>query len=282
MFNRYFAVLLLIPLALAITALLMPLASNASGEKILWSADMETGDMSQWYAPARQAGNNNGGGVFNSGIADAVASTDYAHSGKWSAKLTITAPPPGARSSGARLFRWKESHDPAYFSSGLYYSAWLYFPHQYRLTGDPRTGRFWNLVQFKSKHGSGSDPVLFLDVQNRPNGGMYSILGWWNNLQMEGPRPGQFGGRRFEQRNADLPVGRWVHIETYLKQADDFSGHITVWQDGEQIFDEDNIRTKYPNSDDGWSVNLYSDGLDPNPSVIYVDDAKIATYRVGP
>lgn len=262
-------------------SLLRPAPSKASSGKILWSADMETGDMSQWYAPAKDdRGGHNGGGIFNSGTAEAVASQDYAHSGKWSAKLTISTS--GGHSSGARLFRWKESHDPAYFNSGLYYSAWLYFPHQYRLTANPHTGRFFNLVQFKSKHSGGIDPTFILDVQNRPNGAMYSTLGWWNRLQMEGPRPGQFGGQRFQQTAADLPVGQWVHIEVYLKPAGDFSGHIAVWQDGVQIFDEDNIRTRYPDGDNGWSVNLYSDGLDPNPSVIYVDDAKIATYRVGP
>ena len=89
------------------------------------------------------------------------------------------------------------------------------------------------------------------------------------------------GGKRFQQTMVDLPVGRWVHIETYLKQATDFSGRIMVWQDGTQIFDEDNIKTKYPDGDDQWSVNLYSDGLSPSPSVLYIDDATIATYRVG-
>ena len=264
-------------------ALLATAASDGASDTILWSADMETGDMSQWYAPAKDAGGGqNGGGIFNSGFADAAASQDHAHSGKWSAKLTITTPGPDGHSSGARLFRWKESRDPAHFASGLYYSARFYFPHPYRLTGNPHAGRFSNLVQFKSKHEAGVDPFLFVDVQNRPGGAMYSTLAWWNRLPVEGPHLGQRGGKRFEQTTADLPVDRWIHVETYLKQASDFSGRITVWQDGTQIFDEDHIRTKYADGDNQWSVNLYSDGLSPNPAVIYIDDAKIATYRVGP
>ena len=267
---------------IGISALLGPTPSKGSNGKILWSADMETGDLSQWYAPAKQAGSANGGGIFNSGIADAVASQDYAHSGKWSAKLTITTPGPGGHASGARLFRWKESHDPAYFNSGLYYSAWIYLPHPYRLTANPHTGRFWNLVQFKSSTPHANDPVFIVDVQNRPTGTLYATLGWWNRLPMEGPHVGERGGKRYEQDNTDLPVNTWFHIETYLRQAGDFSGRITVWQDGKQILDQDSVRTRYPEGDNGWSVNLYSDGLSPSPSTIYVDDATISTYRIGP
>jgi hypothetical protein len=264
-------------------SLLQPTSSKAASGKILWSADMETGDLSQWYAPAKEAGHGNGGGVYNSGYATAEASQDYAHSGKWSAKLTITTPGPNGGSSGARLFRWKESRDPAYLDSGLYYGAWFYLPKQYRLTGDPHKGKFFNLFQFKSKHGANVvDPTLYIDVQNRPNGAMYPTLYWWNGLKMEGPHPGQFGGKRFEQTSADLPVGKWVHIEVFLRQAGDFSGRITVWQDGVQIFDEDQTRTRYPDGDNQWAVNLYSDALSPNPSTIYIDDATISTYRVGP
>jgi len=256
------------------------LSAKLSPCQILWSADMETGDLRQWYS---SKGKDKGGGEFDSGDATAAASQDYAHSGKWSLKLTITAPPSkGGHSSGGRMFRWEEAADPAYFSSGLYYGAWFYFPQAFRLSADPRTGGFWSILQFKSKHPAGNDPIWYLDIQNQPDRPMYATLYWWNRLAMEGPREKESGGRRFTQAATNLPVGKWVHIEVYLKQASDFTGRLTVWQDGMQIFDESNVKTRYADGDNQWSVNNYSDGLQPAPSTIYIDDATISTSRVGP
>ncbi len=217
------------------------------------------------------------------GDATVVASRDQAHSGEWSLKLTITAPPTsGGRSSGARMFRWEEADSSSYLAGGLYYGAWFYFPQVFRITADPGTGGFWSILQFKSKHAGGNDPIWFVAVQNRPTGNMYLTLYWWNQLTIEGPREKQSGGKRFVESVADLPVNKWVHIEAYLKQASDFTGRLTVWQDGVQTFDQDQVKTKYIDGDNQWSVNHYSDGLKPAPSTIYIDDATISTQRLGP
>lgn len=58
---------------------------------VLWSANMETRgqDLSQWYWPYGCASGNEGGGVFNSGMASAGPSFDVAHSGNYSAQLRI-------------------------------------------------------------------------------------------------------------------------------------------------------------------------------------------------
>jgi len=247
---------------------------------ILWSADFETGDLSQWYVAARSKANarGRGGGIFNSGIAESVPSQDFAHSGSWSLKATITTP--HVPTSGVRLFRWRESQDETYLGSGLYYSAWFFFPKLYRLTADPRRGRFWNIFQFKSKTSRNIDPFWYVDVANRvPDGAMYVTLHWWDGLAIGGPHPGEFGGRRYAQDIKDIPVGRWTHIEAYLKQASDFTGEIAIWQDGVLLFDQRNVKTKYPSGDNQWSVNNYSDGLTPNPATIYIDDAGIRKDR---
>ena len=246
---------------------------------VLWSADLETGDLSQWYDPGASA-RSRGGGSFNSGIAETVPSQDFAHSGKWSLKATITTP--YVPTSGARMFRWRESQDERYYASGLYYSAWFLFPKLYTLTANPHRGRFWNIFQFKSKTSSRIDPVWFLDVANRAStGAMYLTLHWWDGLAIEGPHTGESGGRRYQQDVKDIPVGHWTHIEAYLKQSADFAGEITVWQDEVLLFDQKNVRTKYPSGDNQWSVNNYSDGLIPTPATIYIDDASIAAERTG-
>ncbi len=89
-------------------------------------------------------------------------------------------------------------------------------------------------------------------------------------------------GRSYEQAVANLSVGRWVHIEAFLKQSDAGTGRFTVWQDGVQIFDFTGITTKYPGGRQDWSVNAYGDGINPSSVVTYIDDAAISTIRIGP
>jgi hypothetical protein len=84
-----------------------------------------------------------------------------------------------------------------------------------------------------------------------------------------------------------LPVGRWTHLEAFLSESKDFDGRLTLWQDGAQVIDLNGIRTSYPNctynswcASNEWSVNLYSDGLSPNPATIYIDSAAIGRARM--
>lgn len=139
----------------------MPGTSQSSNAAALWTAGMETGDLSEWYVPKA----NPGGDVENIGNASAVASNDFAHSGKSSAKLTITTP--GAPASGAQLFRWDEPDS----NPQLYYSAWYYFPQNIS------PSLFWNLMEWKSKHlVSGvktNDPFFSLEVGTLGSGEMY-------------------------------------------------------------------------------------------------------------
>src|SRR6266481_5681362 len=84
------------------------LAPPRSGTTVLWSADMETGDLSQWTLPDVTGGPNCGGGVFNSGVATASVDTvTLAHGGLYSAKLFVDARENSElATSGTRLFRW--------------------------------------------------------------------------------------------------------------------------------------------------------------------------------
>jgi len=243
-----------------------------SDSAVLWSADNETGDLSQWYFPSPSKAVNHGGGEYCSGSALVTVSRDVAHSGQYSLKATIRTP--SKPTAGVRLFRWRESQDPKFLDQGLYYSAWLFFPVQYQVTG-----QFWNVFQFKSKHPGSIDPFWFLSIGNRPSGAMYLQLHWWNGLRVEGPHQGESGFRKYEQTTMDLPVKQWIHIEFFMKQSAEFGGRIRVWQNGISLFDQTDVKTKYPDGDDQWAVANYSDGITPNPATIYIDDAVIATNR---
>ena len=228
------------------------LAPPHSGS-ILWSADMETRDLSQWSLPDVPGGPNVGGGIFNSGNASAIAG-GVAHSGNYSAKLSIETP--STPTSGTRLFRWKESQT----YPQLYYSAWYYFPRRYIPDGSPS---WWNVFQWKSRHPAGNDPFFALNVGNRANGPMYFYLYDQNTKTSYG------------QTLAVTPEQRWVRLEAFYVCAGDSTGHVTFWQDGVQILDIPNVQTRHPDGDCQWSLNNYSSSLRPSTATIYVDDAAI-------
>lgn len=231
------------------------LSTVALAASPLWTANHETGDLSQWYFPDPQKVNH-GGGKYNSGIADSVASQEQAHSGKWSAKLSITTP--SKPTSGTRLFRWKESHE----HPRLYYSAWYYFPLQYAILEG-----WWNIMQWKSKTATTNDPFFVVNVGQRPDGAMYLYLFDWQKRIT------------YNQSAKDIPVRKWFRIEAYYKCTGDGTGRVTIWQDGTLLIDVDDVRTRYANGDCQWSVNNYSSSLFPNPATIYIDDCAISTSR---
>jgi hypothetical protein len=252
-------------LAIAFGAALMakPSTHDATAQAtILWSADHEEGDMTDWYA-------NGGGNESNSGNAVTGASRDVAHTGLWSAKATITTPP----GAGARLFRKARGNpDPGVYT---YYSAWFYIPVK-MISAD-----FNNIFQFKSIDSGGrSDPFWDFKIRNRSsNGNMYLTLNWWCGLAVEGPHQGESGCRSY-QTLKDLPVRQWFHIEAYLRQSATFTGQIIVWQDGVEIFNQNNVKTRYSASANDWSINNYGDHVVPSPFTIYFDDAAISSTRL--
>ena len=247
-------------------------ASGGGGTPLqgLWSTGMEDGTMSAWYA-------GGGGGEFNghpgstagsvgSDGSTSAASQEQAHSGAWSAKLTIP-------SNGAcRLVRQLESQQYA----ELYYSAWYYFPQSYTLSGP---GAFWMLMQWKSATATAHDPFFMLVAYSATPSTLNLGLAWFP-LPVDGPLPGQSGYQLFPS-NIQMPVGRWFQVETRYKSAGDFTGAIQMWIDGVEVYHMENVRTRYPDGNTIWSVTSYAQGLSPSPVVIYVDDAVISQTRPG-
>jgi hypothetical protein len=243
---------------------------SAANRTVLWSAGMEGGGLSEWTA-------NAGGDFENSGVASASATASIAHSGAWSLKATIDT---ASGSSGVRAFRWAEPRT----NRDAYYSVWLYIPTPFTLTGQ---NKWWNVFQFKSRTADNSrvDP-LWAFYLTQDAGGVYVQAGWgWGGTTLTGPYAGSnASGKWYAPRTkVYVPIGRWVHLEAFLHQSKDFDGSLKFWQDGTLLFDLANIRTSYPNcnfnawcADNEWSVNLYSDGMSPNPATAYFDDAVIS------
>jgi hypothetical protein len=226
--------------------------AQAQGSGILWTGDHEEGSLADWSL-------GSGGGEFNDAGPDSTPSQDRAHSGRWSARMTV---PNG--SLGTRLFRWAEAMQ----HRSLYYSGWFYVP-------SPFSSQWNTFFEYKSKTSTRNDPFWFLQLHRRSsNGPMYLVL-TRANQSID-------GGANYTQNVMDFPTGQWVHVEIFLKQSTTVpDGEIAVWQDGVELYRRVNVWTKYPDGIQAWAACNYGAGLPPSHS-IYVDDAAISLTRVGP
>jgi hypothetical protein len=233
---------------------------------------MEEDTLGDWYYPSTGPTGYFGGGEFNSGNGDAVATGEQAHSGSQAAKLTITAPP----ESGTRLFRWQEPRQ----NREAYYSAWFLIPQSYQVPS------WWSIFQFKSVNASDSrtDPFWYIVLLDNGAGGLKPVMDWWDSILGEGPHQGESGFRRYQPlAPVSVPLRRWFKLECFLRQSNSFDGRVTCWLDGTRIFDFPNVRTGYQRCtynawcvDNHWSVNNYSDRVLPGTATLFVDDATIA------
>ncbi len=262
--GRWVSAALVLGVALALSA-----ASCQSGD-VIWSADHETGDISQWLGPDGQSG-----GIFNSntppGTARVWVTDRQARSGDHSVALRIT----GADNAqqGARLFRtWVQNNVVVEeLPDRAYYSAWFLFPRRFD------TQDWWNIFQFKSRDSAApSESLLSFNVGNQPDGDMELYVY-------------HHGPNRSYAPTADvaLPVGEWVHIEAWLDISSTANGQVQpdgglrVWVDGTRIINRTGIRTlRQPNGWINWSVNNYTDDLRPVDATIFVDDAAISRSRL--
>jgi len=232
---------------------------------IVWQADFETGDLSQWLinSPKGIAIKEDSGKCTrpSSGV-----STEHAHSGIYSMMMTIDS----TKTAGCRQFRKPESIT----GQSYYYSAWYFIPELVQVDGN------WNIFQFKAQLNKKSDVFWKLEIRNNGAGQMVVVPVWKGPIA--GPHAGDaVDNKLYYQTKATISVGKWFHLEVFLKQSEEFDGQITVWQDGIELLNENNVRTKWPRSEQSWSVNNYGTNLEPNPTTLYIDDVVVSSNRIG-
>jgi hypothetical protein len=230
----------------------------------VWRADMEEGNLAEWT------------GEFNQSAADSVASQYRAHTGLWSAKQTTDTSSGGA--IGTRLARHTEIRQTAYRDA--IYGFWVYFPQRITI---PSNG-FYLLAQFKASvcQACGGDITWGLYIRTRADGqmvfrltdktGRHLVPGW--------AEP----GTRYDQDAVTIPTGQWVNVQIRYRSATTNTGQVTVWQNGQQLWDFPNRRTTWNCSDctdtqvpgaPAFMVNAYGQSLSPATVTQYVDDATI-------
>ncbi len=264
--------------------LLAPASAGAqANDCIIWSADHEEGSLYDWtYPDFRYAG----GGVFNTGgdAVEVIASTDVAKTGRYSARATITGAFQARNKHAVRLMRWTDrpwDDGGDIFQNPAWFSTWMYFPEKYdpkkSAPWDPGDGGWWNIFQFKSNDANGvSQPIWTMNIaQDESSGNNFVYLYSKENSP-----------RSFEQSNPlTVPVKRWVHFEAFYDASED-NGRITIWQDGQQIIDANNVVT-LPRGGDGnvvWGIGNYTDhiagGAVDGTATIYFDDSVVSTQRI--
>jgi hypothetical protein len=222
---------------------------------ILWSADHESGDLSAWH----MGGAASGGGQYQSD-GQVEASRDRSRGGGgYAAKLTIDTS--DRLDHTARLYRRTAN-------GGAYYSAWFFFSQAHA------PDEWWSIFIFRAQRDP-NDVGTFVNLWNfdieRPDGGNLT-LSFYDHL-----------AQRFTRASnaPPIPVGQWTHIEAYFNYAPPDATRITLWLDGQLVFDLAGLG-QAPSSNLYWSVGNGSNGLVPRVSSIYIDDAAIATGRLGP
>lgn len=224
------------------------------GSKVLWSATFESGDLSEWSSDGN-------GGFFMENVATGPSVVPApAHGGRFAARVT-TSPPLGMVSSNY-LFREAPSPPEAY------YSAWFY------VSPDFTVGYWLSLIHFRSSAtGDGRNPYATWDMNmnTRPLDGALipKLYNFVTQINYDQALPA-----------VAFSVGRWVHMEVFLKKATDQTGRIALWMDDVLLREVNNISTG-ASSWVQWSIGVSSSDIDPVPGTVYVDDAAISLTRLG-
>ena len=203
-------------------------------DAILWSADLEEGDLDDWEFYDFEFA---GGGVYSTGEGEdeVEAAIGTAHSGLYSARATIRNAYRAQNGSQAvRLMRstdrpWDDAG--FYFPKEAYYSVWMYFPKSYNPNKyepwDPGDGGWWNVLQFNANDVDGGMRAMWsLDVDHDDQNDSMSFY-----LFSKQNAP----ALHFQANPLQIPVGSWVHVEAYYRVSAQNDGQITIWQDGKQI-----------------------------------------------
>jgi len=219
--------------------------------RMLWWTDHETGDLSDWLGKTEQ------GGFVLQGRSRVEVVSGSSRSGTHSLLIQNLSP-------AERDYPLVARNGP--LPLGVYASAWYYLPEAVQPIS------YWWFVLYRSRHPP-YDSLSFRDeirlsFTTRADGSMGCEL-----LTEE-------LGEVVPLVEREIPVGRWFHIETYLRATNGPDGELAVWQDGEKTFEATGklMETSWAE----WMTGAVADGLATDASELYIDDAAISNVRLGP
>ena len=220
------------------------------GNDVVWSADLERGDLTEWTA-------DGSGDTRLPKDSSIEVSTEAAHRGAHAIKLVNPAAWDN-QDEGPELFYNAGVLDDAY------YSAWFLLPEDYHL--EPQM----TLMRLRSRDAEASEPFNGEELQLRslPVGG-YVLQIFSNNAgfllePLADPAP-------------RIEAGRWFQLEArYEPQS---SGRLRVWLDGVLVYDLDG-RPGAAGPEMVLGICNVAEAAEPAPLVLFVDDAAVSLTRV--
>lgn len=219
--------------------------------RFVWWTDHESGDLSDWL------GKNEPGGFILEGNSRVEVVSNEARSGTHSLLIQDLSP-------DERDFPLAARNGP--LPLGVYTSAWYYLPRPVQPIS------YWWFVLYRSRHApydfmSFRDEIR-LSFTTRSDGSMgYELL--TEELGTIEPLV-----------EREIPIGRWFHVETYLRATEGSDGEFAVWQDGEKTFEATGKMMETTWAE--WMTGAVADGLVTDASELYIDDAAISKERLGP
>jgi hypothetical protein len=225
------------------------------GTNVLWTSTFEGGTFDEWTNVGGSAS------AYPDPGDTIVASTSYAHHGRYAAELTIDAGPNGTQEN-AGLNR----------KGGLpveaYYSAWYYLPRTITV------GTFWILFKFRLRtdvnDANTENEFYDLELTNAADGSLTLLLYDHQSgadVPIAAPAP-------------VVPVSVWFQIEAFYRNAQDDSGQLTIWLDDRMVVDVSG-QPMAPTPWVEWDAVNVGENLTPSTAVVAIDDCAISLSRVG-
>jgi chitodextrinase len=151
----------------------------------------------------------------------------------------------------------------------------------------PKSGN-WVMKQSVTGTVGGSRMQRYPEINSLTAAGTTFYVSWWDyypaKLTNSGS-PYDFMFAIFEIASLDpIPVGQWVYFEVMITPSSTFNGAVKLWMNGEVIFDQSNVKTRYPDVGIGgmmWTAHAgYGSYINPTPATHYIDDVTISLGRL--
>lgn len=254
---------------------------GAVQQSVMWYADMEEGNLQDW---SELNATNPGGEIEVKGGDDNSVSVDsrFAHTGKYSIKTSLK----NALSASAkeiRLVRWadnsKDNGGKDLPGTG-YYSTFAYLPYVYNPHFSNSQESDWTIFEFKNSN-SATAPIwkVVVEYDRSTNKMALALKSSTGATKKYIQKP---------QSKINLPVNKWTHIEVFYKASNTnlADGQISLWQDGESLFEINDVVTSISDNSVEWSLTnsaeyITGEAVDGRAS-IYYDDSMISGVAIHP
>jgi hypothetical protein len=226
--------------------LLLLLLAPAVFPKVLFKADFETGDLSQW--------SNTGTRGQNATPANVQLVTDIVHQGKYAAKITI--------------------HETDVFN-----------PRQLRVQlGGPRvtveegSDTYMSFSLYMADAPKDRDNFFYWEGNPPPR--YNNVMTWWVEPNPSGGTLIKYGtgtlGKDGTHWEADFSTGKWHHLTMHIHWSEDpEKGHTRLWFDGALVLDK-KLKTKGPEAVYFCQPGIHRSPHRPSVDSIYFDNFILA------